>query len=97
MALAAFLPVYFAPVYRAMEIRKIQEKKRQRAHAIQAKMQRERVNALRGSIGLSHLKKLGLTTGTRRMKFREPFLRQAVTENWRRNSSESPESNSPSA
>ena len=70
VALAAFLPVYFAPAYREMERRKIVEKKHRRALAIQAQMQQERVNVLRGSVGLNHLKKLGTGAGSRRSKFR---------------------------
>lgn len=58
IALAAWLKVHFAPAYRQMEVRKINEKMKRRAVAIQDQMQRERVNSLRSAIGLRHLKKI---------------------------------------
>jgi hypothetical protein len=77
-----------------MELRKIDEKIRLRALAIQEKMQKERVNSLRGAIGLHHLKKLGTGAGSRRSKFHGPLPHQAATEVWPRQRSESPPNNS---
>lgn len=94
IALAAWLPVYFAPAYRQMELRAIDEKIRRRAQALHEKMQRERVNALRGAIGLHHLKHLGAAVGGRRMRSRVPLPKAAVTASWQRPSSESPANNS---
>lgn len=78
-----------------MELRKFDEKIRQRVLAIQEKMQRERVNSLRGAIGLHHLKNLGTGAGSRRLKFHGHLPQQTATEVWPRQRSESAESSLP--
>lgn len=79
VALAAFLPVWFAEAYRAMERAKVQEKMKLRALAVQQKMQQERVNALRGTIGLHHLKKLKLGRGRAHSKLVARLRRRKET------------------
>lgn len=90
IALAAWLPVHFAPVYRQMELRQLDQRIRQRVLALEGTMQKERVNALRGAIGLHHLKKLGVGKGSRRMRFHGHLPQQAATEVWQQQRSESP-------
>lgn len=92
MALAAWLPAYYAPAYRQMELRKFDEKIRKRVLGIQEQMQRERVNSLRSAIGLRHLKELGTGRGGRRMKYPVPLTKAVVTAGSQQQHSESPES-----
>jgi hypothetical protein len=57
-ALAAWMKVHFAREYRQIELRKIDEQIKRRVLALRHRLQAQRVNTLRGTVGLHHLKQL---------------------------------------